>query len=136
MKDISECAPPKRRQKTQMRFLWFFAGAAVNYLLIRLPFQWLETHTALPLLAISACSIGVSASFFFLWNYFINFRGESRKRDAFPRYLGAVLLMSVLSFGEQVVEHSTANLSVFIGSTIAALLATIGLQLRKRAHVK
>ena len=99
MKDISECAPPKRRQKTQMRFLWFFAGAAVNYLLIRLPFQWLETHPALPLLAISACSIGVSASFFFLWNYFINFRGESRKRDAFPRYLGAVLLMSVLSTG-------------------------------------
>ena len=99
MKDISECASPKRRQKTQTRFLWFFTGAAVNYLLIRLPFQWLQTHTELPLLSISACSIGVSASFFFLWNYFINFRGESRKRDAFPRYLGAVLLMSVLSTG-------------------------------------
>ena len=46
------------------------------------------------------------------------------------------LLMSELSFGEQIVEHSTANLSVFIGSTVAALLATIGLSLRKRAHVK
>ena len=45
------------------------------------------------------------------------------------------LLMSELSFGEQIVEQSTANLSVFIGSTIAALLATIGLSLRKRAHV-
>lgn len=45
------------------------------------------------------------------------------------------LLMSELSFGDQIVEQSTANLSVFIGSTIAALLATIGLQLRKRAHV-
>jgi len=46
------------------------------------------------------------------------------------------LLFSELSFGETVVEHSTANLSVFIGSTVAALLATIGLSLRKRAHVK
>jgi Na+:H+ antiporter, NhaA family len=46
------------------------------------------------------------------------------------------LLMSELSFGDQIVEHSTANLSVFIGSTVAALLATAGLQLRKRAHVK
>jgi NhaA family Na+:H+ antiporter len=46
------------------------------------------------------------------------------------------LLMSELSFGEQIVEHATANLSVFIGSTLAALLATAGLQIRKRAHVK
>lgn len=46
------------------------------------------------------------------------------------------LLMSELSFGELVTEHSTANLSVFIGSTVAALLATTGLQLRKRAHAK
>lgn len=46
------------------------------------------------------------------------------------------LLMSELSFGDQIVEQSTANLSVFIGSTIAALLATIGLSIRKRAYVK
>jgi NhaA family Na+:H+ antiporter len=46
------------------------------------------------------------------------------------------LLFSELSFGETVVEHSTANLSVFIGSTVAALLATIALSIRKRAHVK
>lgn len=46
------------------------------------------------------------------------------------------LLMSELSFGEQVIEHSTANLSVFIGSTVAALLATTALQFRKRAHAK
>ena len=46
------------------------------------------------------------------------------------------LLMSELSFGEMEVEHSTANLSVFIGSTVAALLATTALQFRKRAHVK
>ena len=46
------------------------------------------------------------------------------------------LLFSELSFGEQVVEHSTANLSVFIGSTVAALIATIALSIRKRAYVK
>ena len=46
------------------------------------------------------------------------------------------LLFSELSFGETVVEHSTANLSVFIGSTVAALLATFALSIRKRAHVK
>jgi putative flippase GtrA len=99
MKDLTDCEPPKRRQKVRARFFWFLAGAGVNYLLIRLPFKWLQTHTTLPLVAISACSIGVSASFFFLWNYFINFRGDSRKRDALPRYLCAVLLMSALSTG-------------------------------------
>jgi Na+/H+ antiporter NhaA len=46
------------------------------------------------------------------------------------------LLMSELSFGDLEVEHSTANLSVFIGSTVAALLATTALQIRKRAHVE
>lgn len=97
MKDLTDCDPPKRRQKVRARFVWFLAGAGVNYLLILLPFKWLKAHTDLPLVAISACSIGISASFFFVWNYFINFRGDSRKRDALPRYLGAVLLMSALS---------------------------------------
>jgi NhaA family Na+:H+ antiporter len=46
------------------------------------------------------------------------------------------LLMSELSFGERVIEHSTANLSVFIGSTLAAILATVAISLRRRAHVK
>ena len=99
MKDLTDLEPPKRRQKVRARFLWFMAGSVANYLLILLPFKWLKMHTGLPLLAISACSIGVSASFFFVWNYFINFRGDSRKRDALPRYLGAVLLMSALSTG-------------------------------------
>ncbi len=99
MKDLSDIEPPKRRQKVRARFLWFLAGASVNYLLIRTPFKWLQTHTDLPLLGISACSIGVGATFFFVWNYFINFRGDSRKRDALPRYLGAVLVMSALSTG-------------------------------------
>jgi NhaA family Na+:H+ antiporter len=46
------------------------------------------------------------------------------------------LLMSDLSFGDQPLEHSTANLAVFIGSTVAALLATIAISFRKFAHVK
>jgi NhaA family Na+:H+ antiporter len=46
------------------------------------------------------------------------------------------LLMSDLSFGESALEHSTANLAVFIGSTVAALLATIAISFRKSAHVK
>jgi NhaA family Na+:H+ antiporter len=46
------------------------------------------------------------------------------------------LLMSELSFGERETEHSTANLSVFIGSTIAAILATVAISLRRSAHAK
>lgn len=45
------------------------------------------------------------------------------------------LLMSELSFGEQHTEHSIANLSVFIGSLVSALLAVTALQIRKRAYV-
>ena len=98
MKDLSSIDPPKRRQKTRARFLWFMAGAVVNYLLIDTPFKWLRLHhPGWSLLAVSACSLGVSAWVFFVWNYFINFRGESRKRDALPRYLAAVLLMLALS---------------------------------------
>jgi NhaA family Na+:H+ antiporter len=46
------------------------------------------------------------------------------------------LLMSDLSFGDSPLEHSTANLAVFIGSTTAALFATIAISFRKSAHVK
>lgn len=46
------------------------------------------------------------------------------------------LLMSDLSFGDDELLHSTANLAVFIGSTTSALLATIALSFRRRAHVK
>lgn len=46
------------------------------------------------------------------------------------------LLMSELSFGDAAVEHSTANLSVFIGSLASALLAVVALQIRKRAYVR
>jgi hypothetical protein len=80
-----------------MRLFWFMAGAGVNYLLIATPFHWLKNHTSLPTWVIAGCSMGVSAAFFFLWNYFINFRTHVRKRDALPRYLAAVICMWALS---------------------------------------
>jgi putative flippase GtrA len=97
MKDLTDIEPPKRRQKVRMRFVWFLAGAGVNYLLIATPFKWLKGNTELPIWAIAACSIGVSTSFFFCWNYFINFRTDSRKRDALRRYLTAVVCMWAMS---------------------------------------
>jgi putative flippase GtrA len=88
---------PKARQQLHSRLFWFFAGAGVNYLLISIPFKWLRTHTTLQVWAISACSIGISALFFFCWNYFVNFRTDSRKRDAGVRYIIAVGVMWLLS---------------------------------------
>ena len=82
-----------------MRFFWFVAGAGVNYLLISIPFTWLRAHTDFPVWEVSACSLAVSTSFFFVWNYFINFRTDTRKRDALPRYILAVALMWLLSTG-------------------------------------
>ncbi|MDB6152990.1 MAG: hypothetical protein JWL90_1443 [Chthoniobacteraceae bacterium] len=87
----------KRQQAFKSRVFWFIAGAALNYALISTPFKYLATHTQLPDLAKSACSLAVSSTFFFLWNYFINFRTDSRRRDALARYCGAVLLMWTLS---------------------------------------
>jgi GtrA-like protein len=83
----------RRNQHLRSRIFWFLAGAGVNYLLISTPFKWLKTHTGMANWAVSACSFGVSTSFFFVWNYFINFRTDARKRDALARYLTAVLLM-------------------------------------------
>ena len=75
----------KPRQTLRQRLLWFFVGAGVNYLLIATPFKYLKQNTELPVWGIAACSMGVSTTFFFLWNYFVNFRTDSRKRDAFAR---------------------------------------------------
>ena len=97
MKDLSHIEPPRQRQMVRKRFLWFLAGAGVNYLLISTPFKYLRTHTAMPIWAIAACSLAVGTTFFFGWNYFINFRTDSRKRDALRRYLTAVALMWLLS---------------------------------------
>jgi NhaA family Na+:H+ antiporter len=46
------------------------------------------------------------------------------------------LLMSELSFGNNDDWHDTANLSVFIGSTIMALVATLTLNLRKSSFAR
>lgn len=97
MAENSASAPPPNRQALRMRFFWFLAGAGVNYLLILIPFKWLKAHTGLPNMEIAACSMAVSATFFFLWNYFVNFRTDSRKRDALPRYILAVCCMWLLS---------------------------------------
>ena len=97
MKDLTDCEPPKRRQKARARFFWFLAGASLNYLLIATPFKWLTANTELSIIQKAACSMAVSATFFFLWNYFINFRTDARKRDALRRYLTAVLCMWALS---------------------------------------
>jgi len=91
--------PTQRRQALRTRFFWFLAGAGVNYLLISIPFKWLKAHTDLPIWATAACSMAVSTTFFFAWNYFINFRTDARKRDALPRYILAVGCMWLLSSG-------------------------------------
>ena len=99
-----------------MRFFWFVAGSGVNYLLIATPFKWLKVHTGLSTLAIAGCSMGVSATFFFLWNYFINFRTHARKRDALPRYICAVACMWALSSGLlALLKHDNFHLSFSIG---------------------
>ncbi len=46
------------------------------------------------------------------------------------------LLMSELSFGNNEDWRNTANLSVFIGSTVMALVATLSLNLLKRANAR
>lgn len=90
-------APAGRRQALRSRVFWFMAGAAVNYLFIATPFKYLRAHTELPLTAVSACSVGISSAFFFAWNYFINFRTDSRRRDALARYVVAVVGLWLLS---------------------------------------
>jgi len=83
----------KPRQTMRQRLFWFFVGAGVNYVLIATPFKYLDQKTEMPVWAVAACSMGVSTTFFFLWNYFVNFRTDSRKRDAFARYLTAVIIL-------------------------------------------
>lgn len=98
------------------RVVWFLAGAVVNYLLIATPFKWLRTHTELPIWAVSACSLAVSTTFFFAWNYFINFRTDSRKRDAFARYLTAVICMWALSSTTlTILKHFDARMALNLG---------------------
>lgn len=107
---------PRRKQMLRSRIFWFLAGAGVNYLLIATPFKYLRANTELPILVISGCSLGVSTSFFFCWNYFINFRTDSRKRDALARYLVAVALMWLLSTTTlTILKHFDAQMAFSLG---------------------
>lgn len=106
--------PP--RQALRMRFFWFLAGAGLNYLLISTPFKWLQANTALPIPALAACSVGVATTFFFFWNYFINFRTDRRKRDALPRYVSAVACMWLLSTTLlSILKHYNAQMAFNVG---------------------
>jgi putative flippase GtrA len=117
MKQVTAEDHVKPRQALRTRFLWFLAGAGLNYLLIATPFKWLRLHhPELPIWAVSACSIGVSTTFFFLWNYFINFRTQARKREALPRYLAAVACMWTLSSTTlTVLKHFNAQMAFSLG---------------------
>jgi hypothetical protein len=82
-----------RTQSLQARLFWFGVGAVVSYLLISTPLRWLRANTALPVWAISTLSTGVSVTFFFFWNYHVNFRTASGRRGALARYLVVALVM-------------------------------------------
>jgi putative flippase GtrA len=112
--------PEPKAAKSPDALLWrvmmFLLGGAVNYLLIAMPFKYLKAHTGLPVWGISACSIGVSTTFFFLWNYFVGFRTDSRKRDAFARYLVAVIVLWALSSALLTMfKHFDAHLALSLG---------------------
>lgn len=89
--------PARQKQALQMRVFWFLAGSGVNYLLISTPFKYLQAHTDLSTGAVAAISLATSTLVFFFWNYFVNFRTDSRKRDALLRYVIAVAIMYSLS---------------------------------------
>lgn len=109
-------APPQ--QPLRARVLWFGVGAVVNYLLITTPFRWLAANTSLPVWAISASSVGVATSFFFGWNYFVNFRTEARAGTVLGRYLAAVVVMWLLASAMlTLLKHIDLDLASSIGNT-------------------
>ena len=96
--------------------LWFAVGAALNYLLIATPFRYLSVHTSLPVWAISACSVGVATAFFFVWNFFVNFRSDALARTVLPRYGAAVVAMWLVSTLILTgLKHINAGLDVAVG---------------------
>jgi putative flippase GtrA len=93
MNQMEGALPAKSRQSLRQRVLLFvFAGPVLNYLLIAGSYNVFSRYQ-LPLAAVSACSVGVSSIVFFFWNYFLNFRTDSRKRHAFGRYVVAVIVL-------------------------------------------
>lgn len=97
MESTHATEPARQKQALRSRLLWFLGGSGVNYLLISLPFKWLRANTGLTIEQTAAAAMATSALFFFCWNYFVNFRTDSRKRDALWRYITAVCLMWALS---------------------------------------
>ena len=109
---------PGRPQPLRARLFWFGAGAVLNYVLISTPFNWLETHTTLPIWAISACSVGVSTALLFVWNYFVNFRTDVRDRMVLVRYVAAVVLLWALSSSVlTALKHIDARLAFNVAGT-------------------
>src|SRR5688572_14527108 len=88
----------KATQTVRQRVFWFLVGAVLNYLLIATPLAYLKEHTDLAMEARVALSVGISTTFFFIWNYFVNFRTASRKRDAFARYVTAVAVLALVQW--------------------------------------
>ena len=92
-------AEPRRKQSVWMRLLWFAAGGVVNYLLISTPLKYLKLHhPSWPDMVNTGLSASVGTAFFFFWNYFVNFRTGSRKRDALTRYIIAVSALGALQW--------------------------------------
>ena len=106
----------KSPQQLRWRALWFAVGAILNYLLIATPFRWLTLHTTLPVWAISACSVGVATAFFFVWNFFVNFKTASRVRTVLPRYVATVTAMWLVSTAVlTALKQFDAGLSLAVG---------------------
>ena len=92
-------AEQSSKQSIGVRFLLFLAGAVLNYLLISTPLKYLKhNHPGLPDMVTTGLSVIVGMSFFFLWNYFVNFRTGSRKRDALVRYIIAAATLGGLQW--------------------------------------
>jgi hypothetical protein len=86
-----------KKQSTWSRMFWFGVGAGGKYFLILIPFNYLKAHTSLSTIVISGASLAVSTTFFFFWNYFLNFRTDSGTGEALARYLAAASFMWLIS---------------------------------------
>lgn len=96
---MPDSAVPSRKQSIGLRLLLFLAGAVLNYLLISTPLKFLKHHhPGWPDMVTTGLSVIVGMTFFFFWNYFVNFRTGSRKRDAFTRYVIAAAALGGLQW--------------------------------------
>jgi len=121
-----------KKQSIGVRFALFLLGAVVNYLLISTPLAYLKHHhPGMPEALKVALSVSVSAAFFFFWNYFVNFRTGSRKRDALARYLiaaGSLLALQylVLWLLNGADKHPFVHLVININRDVVATQLCLG----------